>query len=629
MREYKGAWAKIVTAIGVVASLYAILYICGLFQAFGIGLLAMPHRCFYFGFVLALAFFLYPATKRAPKDKLPWYDIILALLSLVPTWYIVFFWDTVTQHLGMGTGTTLEVWFGFLLMVLTLEAARRVIGLVFPLIALFFVIHPLICNYLPGILHGRGYTFERVAGWMYLYGDGMLSMPLAVAATIIVAFIIFAQFLNVTGAGKFFTDLAFSLLGQVRGGPAKGSVIASSLFGTLSGSAMANVATTGVFTIPLMKRVGYEPEFAGAVEAVSSNGGQLMPPVMGVVAFIMAEMLGMPYGSVITAALLPALLYYIGVFMQVDLRAARRGIRGLPRTELPNLKRTIRDGWSYILPLGVLVLLLVVFMYSAYKSAWWALVALIVVSSFRKGSRLNFSRIIEALNGASRLMCMVCVACVTAGIMIGSMGLTGVSVKLSSALLDISGGNLALLLILTAAASFLMGMGLTSIPCYLMVAILIAPALVEMGLLPIGAHLFAFWFALASFITPPVALVSYAAAAIAESKPMPTGFQSMRLGIITYIIPFMFVYKPELLLIGTPAQIALTFITSIVGVILLACGIEGYALRSANWTARALFMIGGILLIVPGWTTDIIGLALAAMPILWQVRARRADISSS
>ena len=624
MREYNGIWAKVITIIGIAASGYALVVFSGFFTFLGVPLLPLLHRSFYFGLILALTFLVYPATKTAPKNKLPWYDLMLALLSLLPLWYITFFIDRVTDHQSMGVGTTYEIILGYLLMILTLEAARRTVGLVFPLIASFFILHPLLSNYFPGILHGRGYSLERIVGHMYLLGEGMLGLPLGIAATIIVGFIIFSQFLQITGAGEFFANLAFSLFGHVRGGAAKVSIVASSFFGTLSGSNVANVATTGTFTIPIMKKAGYSSEFAAAVEAVSSNGGILMPPVMGAVAFIMAEMLGMSYGKVIIYAFLPALLYYIAVFMQVDLRAARLGIKGLPRSELPSFRKTLKEGWIFLLPLVVLIIFLVVLLYRPEKSVWWALVCLVIVSSIRKESRLNLSKIASALESASKAMCMVGVACAVAGIMIGSMNLTGVSVKLSSSILAVSGGNVMILLLLAAAASFVLGMGLTSIPCYLMVGILICPALVSSGTLPIAAHLFAFYFALTSFITPPVCLLAYAAASIAQSNPMATGFQAMRLGIITFIIPFMFVYSPNLLLIGGPGEVILAFITSVVGVLLLACGLEGYALIKANWRQRILFVAGGLALIVPGWASDILGVGLGTMLLLWQRRRREA-----
>ncbi|UCG65601.1 MAG: TRAP transporter permease [Deltaproteobacteria bacterium] len=624
VRRYKGALAKLTSALAIAMSLYQLLYVSAAFELLGVFIPQVVYLATSLCFVLVLIFLLFPMSKRASLDRLPLYDVVLIVLSMSGTGYVAYLWSS-EEAFQYVYATTEGVILGLITAALVLEATRRMVGWVMPLIVLLFLLYTKFCNYFPGLFHGRGYALERMAGDLYIAGQGILGLPLAIAFTIVVAYIMFSQFLFQSGAGKFFIDLAYSLVGHVRGGPAKVAVIASAIFGTLSGSPVGNVASTGAITIPMMKGLGYKPHFAAAVEAVSSNGGQLMPPVMGAVIFIMCEFLGLPYWSVCVAAALPALLYFLAVFLMVDAEAVITGLRGLPRSELPSFKRTIRSGWYFFVPLFLLISLLGVARYAPERAAIYALVALLLVSMVRKQTRLGFGKICAALRDGGKAMLTVAITCAAAGLILGSLSITGLGIKLSSLLVHISRGSLPLLLVLAAFASFIMGMGVTVTACYIMLAILVAPALIELGVLPLAAHFFVLYWGLVSFITPPVAIAVFAASAIAGSDALRTGFTATRLGVVTYIIPFMFVYAPALLMKGSAGEVAITFVTSIVGCMALAAGLGGYLLIvKVNWVQRPLLLLASLLLLFPGWHSDLIGFGVlsTAMMLRWRQSSR-------
>lgn len=621
-RKYKGTLAKLLSALTIAMSLYQVLYVSRVFELLGVFIPKVVYLAISLGFVLVLVFLLFPATGRASRERLPWYDMVFIALSVAGTGYIIFLWST--EAAFQYTYAAPEgVILGLVTIVLVLEATRRMTGLAMPLVVLFFLFHARFSDYFPGLLHGRGYALERIMGHLYVAGqEGIFGMPLGIAATIVVAYVIFAQFLQESGAGKFFIDLAYSLVGHVRGGPAKVAVIASGMFGTISGSPVANVVGTGVITIPMMKRLGYKPHFAAAVEAVASNGGQIMPPVMGAVVFIMCEFLGIPYWGVCVAAALPAVLYYLAVFLMVDAEAVNTGLRGMPRNELPSFRRTIRSGWLHILPLVILIFFLLVVRYAAERAAIYALISLILISMVRKETRIGPAKIARALQEGGKAMLMVSTTCAAAGLIIGSVSLTGLGLRLSSLLVSLSGGNLAVLLVLAAAASFILGMGVTVTACYITLAILVAPALIELGVLPLAAHFFILYWGIVSFITPPVALAAFAAAAIADSDPWRTGWTATRLGAITYIVPFMWVYSPALLMVGSPGEVALAAVTAIIGCVALGGGLGGYLISKVNWVQRGLLLAAALLLLVPGWKTDLAGIGILAPTALWLWRRR-------
>lgn len=623
-RQYKGALSKIVTAVGVVYVVYEILYVLGFFTTGKIFLYPFAFRAVALGLILTFTFLVVPATQNAPRDRLPWYEIPLILASLVVCGYIFFSASTIVEHPPWAN--PLELVLGIVTILLLLEATRRVVGMALLVIALFFFLYAKYCNYFPGILTGRGCPVSRVISVMYLSQDGMFGLLLNIVLVVIFAFILFATLLRATGGGQFFTELSFSLTGWMRGGPAKAAVMASTLFGTMSGSAVANVAATGSVTIPLMKNTGYRPHFAGAVESVASTGGQLMPPVMGAAAFIMADFLEVSYLTVCIAGLLPAVLYYVGLFTMVHIEAVKTGLGGLPRQQLPSLKKTLKKGWLYFLPLGVLIYYLGVAGFSAQVSALYAVACLFLVSLIRKETRLGLKQIIATLEATARAMIDIVTVCALIGIIMGSLSLTGLGLSLAGGLVNLSGGHLITLLLLAAVGAYILSMGLPTTPCYIMLATLIAPAIVQLGVAPIAAHLFVFYFGMASMITPPVCPAAIVGAGLAGAPMMQTGFQAMRLGILILIIPFMFVYNNVLLMVGSPAAIALAVITSIIGVAGLGAAVEGYLLHKANWVQRFLMAAAAIVLIYPGWTTDILGISILAGVMLWQWASRRHRI---
>ncbi|MFC2003902.1 TRAP transporter permease, partial [Chloroflexota bacterium] len=598
-----------------------VLYIAGVFIWFDIYIPRMVHQAASLSVFLGLFSFVYPSRK---SKRVAWYDVILMLMGAAGCLYYVIFWDEVkTAYMSGLTPPHMQALF-IMTAISLFEATRRCIGWPMPLIAVLFLLYCFIGNSMPGILHTRSFSLARVANYIFISRDGLFGIAMYVASTIIFIFVLFAQLLLASGAGKFFTDLSLSLLGSVRGGPAKVAVIASGFMGSLSGSPSTNVVTTGSVTIPLMKSIGYKPYFAAAVEAVASNGGMFMPPVMGGVAFLMAEWLEITYLQVCIAAVLPAILYYLALFVMVDLEAAKTGLHGLARRELPPFWQTMKQGGLFLVPLVVLVFTLAVLRYSPQTSGLYAILSMIVVSWFRKGNRVGPRILWQAFEATTRSMFLITLACATAGLIIGSVALSGLGIKLSGALVTLAHGNLLVLLALAAGACFVLGMGLPALPCYVMVSILVAPAIVGMGVPPIAAHMFVFLWAVTSFITPPVCTTSFVAAGMAGSHPMQTGWTAVRLGICTFIVPFIFVYNPVLLMMGTIGEIALAFPTALAGAALLACGVTGYAFKLANWWERITLSLAALLLMYPGWQTDIVGIGAAALILIRQFLAARA-----
>ena len=619
--------SKIVIAVSVLLCVFALSYIAGAFDLIHVYLPQRIHRALILAFLLLIVFFAYPLKKGKQPKGLAWLNALFAIASISGLLYFIVFFDQVEEHFfRVSEPAAFEIILGMLTLVLTIEATRRTVGWPMALVVLLFFFYPFVTQFMPGILHGRVYSLARITGSLFASSDGLLGIALGIASTVVVMFVMFGQVLVKTGGGKFFIDLALGLLGSVRGGPAKAAVVASALFGTISGSSTANVATTGMITIPLMKSIGYRPSFAGGVEAVASNGGLLMPPVMGAVAFIIAEFLGIPYIQVCYYAVVPAILYFLAVFVMVDLEAARTGLKGLSREELPSVKQTMKNGWFYLLPLVLLVFLLAVLLWSPQKSAFWSLIAFWVISLFKKETRLGLKGLVSVFEGTAKAMCIVGLACAGAGIIIGSISMTGLGFKFSGALIDFSGGSMLILLMLTAVACFIMGMGVGAITAYITLAVLIAPVLIQMGVLPIAAHLFVFWWGLTAYITPPIAINAFVAAGISGSSPMKTALQATRLGITNLILPFIFVFNPALILIGSPVDMVLTVIAAILAVTALASALVGYALTPIKWQRIPLFG-GALCLLVPGWETGIIGVGLIAAVLLWQFidwRAKRS-----
>lgn len=620
-RQFRGAagiviklWLALIPVIGTVWAVNVPSYL-------GVVFYKEQYLGLFLTFVLSSTFLITPPTKKALRDNLPWYDILLTILSLMVSGYITIRFPYLIPRMGYITATNMIL--SAITIVLVLEAGRRLFGWSVVIIGIIFILYGPYAYLFPGILHTRKILWGRVLTSLYLSPDALLGVPLAVAGIIVLGFIFFGQILFATGGGKFLTDIALALMGKYRGGPAKVAVVASALFGTISGSASANVATTGIITIPMMKRIGYRPEFAGAVEAVASTGGLIMPPVMAATAFIMAEFLEIPYAKIAISAFIPAILYYAAVFAQVHAEAVKEGLIGLPPQELPSIKRVMRQGWPFIIPPLVLVYCLFVLYLEPQTGAVAAVGATILIGLFRKETRRELGRMLTILENTGRALIEVGVICGLAGYIVGVVSLTGLGLSLSRALVALSGGNALMLLVLAAIGSTILGMGMPITACYILLVLLIAPALIQLGILPLAAHLFLMYFGAMSFVTPPVAIAAYVAAGIARADPMRVGFIGVRLGIVAYVVPFVFCYNPALLLKGSVEDIILLTSSVTLGIISIAIAFEGYLFYKLNVLKRIGFSLAGFLLIVPELITDGIGLLLGILLVLWEYQRRR------
>lgn len=602
---------KATKVLAIAVTIWSALYISRFTDYAGLVLAPAQNQAIFLGLVMALAFLSCPAKKGMTGAK--WYDWLLVIMSVVPNAYVLCFYDTWQIH-GGTEPKTYELVFGIALAIALLEGLRRVMGLVLSFLTLGFLLHPIFSNYLPGLFSGRGYSVARVGGAIFFPPEGIYSTPLNIASTIVIGFLIFGGLLLVSAAGPSLTDLALSVVGRVRGGAAKAACIGSGMFGMLSGSPSANVAVTGTFTIPLMKRTGYSAMFAGGVEAAAANGGGLMPPVMGAVAFVMADMLEIPYIQVCYCAFVPAVLYYFGMFMMVDFEAGRLGLRGLPPSQVPSFTTAMKLGWPFFFPVVLLIYLMFEIRFSPELSAFWTSVCVVAVSWCRKNTRIYPKKIIAALESTGKNVVQIGLACAMAGIMMASLSLTGISVLLSGEIVRVAAGSIFFLLLLSAIASFILGLGLPSIPCYISVSVLIAPALVQMGVPKMAAHLFVLWYAIASFITPPEGMAFFVAAAVAQANPMAVGWRATLLAIGNFVIPFVFVYNPALLVEGySIPQIALAIGAAALGMVALSAGIEGYLLKRIGWVHRILFLGSGLMVFVPDWWVRLSGAAIVAV----------------
>ncbi len=571
---------------------------------------AWIQRDIHLTLILALVFLIFPLRRGGEMEKASWLDWILIFLSLSSGLYIILFYQQIVLRAGMPN--TADIVFGAIMILLILEACRRATGWVLVIIAGVMLLYNFLGPWIPGLLGHKGYSVSRVVSQMYLTTEGIFGVPLGVSASYIFLFIFLTSMLEKIGMGDFLLKLAMAVMGKYTGGPAKTAVMASGFMGSLSGSAVANVVGTGTFTIPLMKRNGYAAHFAGAVEACASSGGQLMPPIMGAAAFIIAEFLGIPYLSVVAAAIIPAALYYLGVLFGVHFEACRLGLKGLPREQLPNTWKVLKEGGHFLIPIVVLIIFLAVLRYTPVRAGFYAVLTAVAISFFRKETRLNLERFLEAVLAAARNTITVALACAAAGLVIGTINLTGTGLKISSFIISISGGNVMLALFLTAIVALIMGMGLPTTAAYIVVGTMAAPALVQMGLLPLSAHLFVFYFAIISAITPPVALAAYAAAGIAKDDPMKIGFTAVKLGLGAFIVPFLFSLNPALIARGDLWHISLSTFTALCGITALAASSIGYFAKPASKLERVLLLAGALLMLKVGLSTDLIGLAFIA-----------------
>ena len=605
---------------------YIIAGLCILYSLFHLYITFNPmpallQRSVHVGVGFALIFLIFPASKKSSRKRVAWYDWIWFALSLSGMAYLIYeYQDIVTSRGGMANMT--DVIFSLITVICVLEGSRRITGWILPILAAIFLAYPFVShlNFMPDRLLTRPYDMGDIFGQLFLKTEGLYSVAIGASVTFIFLFILFGAFLARSGMGQLFNDLALAIAGHKKGGPAKVAVISSGFMGSINGSALSNVVSTGAFTIPLMKKVGYHKDFAGAVEASASVGGQILPPIMGASAFIMAETTGLPYSTIALAALLPAILYYVGVIAQVHFRAGRRDLKGIAKDSLPAVKEVLKARGHMLLPIVFLIFLLIRNVPVGYAAAY-TIGFTILVSMLRPETRMSFNDILGALEDGARQSLAVMAACAVVGIIIGVVSLTSFGTVMTSSIVTLGAGSLFLTLILTMLASMVLGMGLPSIPAYIITATMAAPALAGFDIPILAAHMFVFYFGIFANITPPVCLAAFAGAGISGGDPMKTGFLSLKLALAGFIVPFMFIYNPTMLMID-PTGLAVTakefplppiidiitvVVTSFTGVIALSSALEGYFRGSMNPLMRAVLAIGALLLIYPEITTGIAG----------------------
>jgi TRAP transporter 4TM/12TM fusion protein len=633
-RQLRGPLAWAASSALVMIPLVGIFFLLNVPQMFGWLFFNEQYMGLFLALSLFATFILAPASVSAKPDHVPWYDRVAAIAGLVVGLYIFIEYPKLVDTLG--EITQVRVILGLTTILLLAEACRRLVGWPLVIIAAVFVLYAFFAYLFPGEFYGRGWSVSRLATYLYLDANGIFGLPLQVGSSIVLVFILFGEVLNAIGGAAFLSDFAQAVMGRFRGGQAKIAIVSSSLFGNISGSAVANVVVDGAFTIPMMKKAGYPPPQAAAVEAVASTGGQIMPPVMGAAAFLIAEYLQIPYAQVALAALVPAILYYVTLFIQVDLLAARNGIYGLPRGELPRLGSVMRRSAGFVVPLTVLIVWMFFLNRRAEEAGLVATLSALIIGYLTPGIQIGLGKIFEILSSMGRSMLEIAAITGLAGVVIGILQLTGLGFTLTFTLLNLGQNSAILLLILTAIVSMILGMGMPTTAVYVLLAVLVAPGLAKLGILPIAAHLFIFYFGMLSMITPPVCIASYAAASIAKTDPIKTGWEGMRLCAIAYMVPFLFVFSPSLLLIGHWWEVALSIVTAIIGAILLGVGVVGYLFRPVGAIKRILFLLAAIGLLIPivhsgkfvalTWASNGVGLGLAILLLLteWLWRTSRA-----
>ena len=611
----------IVWVVTIVAVLYSLFHLYMVFNPMP----ALQQRSIHVAVGLALVYMLYPMFKKQDRSKLPVLDWVLAAISLFTAGYILIEYDAIVTERG-GIPNTIDIIMAIITVVLILEAARRVTGWILPILALVFLAYPFFSHmdFLPNMMMTRPFDAGDIFGQLYLKTEGLYSTAIGASVNFIFLFILFGAFLQKSGMGQFFNDLAMALAGAQKGGPAKVAVVSSGFMGSINGAAVANVVSTGAFTIPLMKKVGYHKNFAGAVEASASVGGQILPPIMGASAFIMAETTGINYGTIALAALLPAILYYFAVILQVHYRAGKRDLKGIPKADLPRVKEVMKERGHLLIPLVGLIVMLFMNM-PIPRAAIFTIFLTIIVATLRKTTRMSFRDIFDGLALGAQQALSVMIACAVVGIIIGVVSLTSFGAIMTSAIAGLGAGSLFLTLFFTMIASMVLGMGLPSIPAYIITATMAAPALAEFDVPILLAHMFVFYFGIFANVTPPVALAAFAGAGIADGDPMRTGFQALKLSLAGFLIPFIFIYEPALLLIDVEGlmtnardypmasfiDVAIVLVSTGIGLVALSAGLEGFFKTHINPIFRVLLIASALLLVVPETYTDIIGLGLA------------------
>jgi TRAP transporter 4TM/12TM fusion protein len=587
---------------------------------------AQIQRSVHLAFSFALVFLLYPFRGTTGRNELRWHDYLFAAFTVATGLYLTFNYTRLMETAG--DYTRVDMIIGTIGTLLTLEAARRIVGLPIVIIASSFLTYAYFGAYFPGFLSHRGYSLERIVSHMYFTTEGILGIPLGVSATFVFLFVLFGAFLEKTGIGKLFIDIADAIAGWASGGPAKVAVITSALEGTISGSSVANTVGSGSFTIPMMKKLGYRPEFAGAVEAAASTGGQIMPPVMGAAAFLMAEFIGIPYIDIAKAAAIPACLYFAGIFIEVHFEAKRCGLRGMPWDQIPKVWDVLKERGHLFVPLIAIIYILT----EGFTPSRAALVGLglsVLAGMIKKETRMSVPEIFNALEAGARGAVGVAIACATAGIIVGVVTLTGLGLKMANGLIDMAGGYMLPTLFFTMVTSLILGMGVPTTANYVITSTMCAPAVMMLGVPKLAAHLFVFYFGIIADITPPVALAAYAGAGIARANPFKTGVVASKLAIAAFIVPYIFVLNPAMVLIGTtPFLLTQNLITALLGMIGIGAAMIGFCLAPMNWYERFWFGIAGLMLIDPGFVTDIAGILMLVVGLIIQLRKKKVWVAA-
>ena len=618
-RRYDGRLGFVVTAYAALVGFYH------LYTAYAGPPFAIMFRNIHWMMIAVLIFLLYPASKKSLPTRPQLWDLVCIAISLVVGAYLLLNYSAIAARAGAPIMT--DIILGALLVVMVVEAARRTVGWPIIIVALFFLIYTYFGQSMPGILAHRGYGLPRILPYLYLTDAGIFGIPLGVSARFILLFIIFGSFLDRCGAGIFFKDLSLALAGKYVGGPAKAAVVFSAMIGSITGSSTANVVTTGTFTIPLMKKLGYDPAFAAGVEADASTGGQILPPVMGAAAFVMAEFLSIPYRDVMIAAAFPAFMYFATSFFMIHYRAKKDGLVGIPKADLPRMRDTLKSGFYYFLPLVLLVYMLFIGR-SPASSVFYAIILAVGLSWMKKETRMYPKDIFNTTAEGVIKSLEVVAACAVAGIIIGMVTMTGLGMKFSTVIVQLAGGQLWLALPLTMIASLFLGMGVPTTAKYIILATLVAPALVTLGAPALSAHLFILYFGTDADITPPVGLAAYAAAGIAGADPLRTGWEAMKMGLTAYIVPFLIIYRPAVILNAPLSEMLIVFPTVFIACALLGAAVQGYFIRVMPWWHRLVLGVGSILLMDPHILYDLIGASMIAVVIILEyLGKRREDIS--
>ena len=626
-------WRRIIATLGVLLALIAIAFSAELPLKAGFPLFTEQALHAILGLAITTVFLKVPFRTGMPRTRVPWYDLVFAVLAFCAGSYLAWRYPVLADEFFDRRQEAFIL--GIVLVPLTIEALRRTGGPSLTIILFVFILYALVGDIIPGKLQARVQAFDSLFAYLAVDNVAIVSLPLKIVGTIVVAYIFFGQLLLKSGGSEWFTDIATALMGRSRGGSAKIAVVASGLFGSISGTAVSNVASTGVITIPLMKQAGYQPKVAGAFEAVASTGGQIMPPIMGAAAFLMAELLQVGYAEVVVAAIIPALLYYFAVFIYADLEAARKNIAPVPEELIPPMLRVLREGWFFVVPFALLIYALFWMNRAPEEAALWSAIAVVGVSWIfgHKGHRITVREVLGCVRSTGENAVDIVIIGAMAGIIIGVMEVTGLGNGLTIVLVQFGEGNLPGLLFLTALICIVLGMGMPTTAIYLLVAAIAAPPLIKLGLNPMAAHMYVFYFGIVSLITPPVAVAAFVAANLAGSKPMETAVTSVRIGWTALIVPVMFIMSPNLIMQGHPLNVIIAIITAVAGVWLTTGGILGYLFRPMNGWVRFAYLFAGIALLVPaeafdgaGWL-ELAGIFLFLLLMGWEFGLRRLNRS--